>query len=410
MMWLDSILFVATGLAILAWASLSRYIVLVQRRRDETRETLESARLALNHLSDATPEARKSALETLFRQSSRELLMRCAAERDLSADSFLTLVSLLEERWSLDSLIEDAEFHETKREQWRRLTALRILARLEHPRAMELLGLAVEETDREVVECALALLGRSQDPAAVDRLLDAFAAAPTYASRIAVYLDQSPHPIGGQLAELLDDKRPVVRQWAATLLSRYPEDVDESRLAWLTNDADANVRKAAIQTLGRVGSGQAAACAVHLLSDTVPFVRAHAARALAELGRSDYAKRLADLLGDKDWWVRLAARESLEIMGTEVWPVLVKCLDHPDKFVRNGAAEIVQNLGVLDNLIVLEAASDYPTRSKLDMLKRITDAGGIRLTESLVERAGPVVGPRVRRLLDSIGIERVGAA
>ncbi|MEQ1908216.1 MAG: HEAT repeat domain-containing protein [Vicinamibacterales bacterium] len=410
MIWFDSTLFIAAALAILAWAALSGYIVLVQRRRDVTRDTLESARLALDRLRSATPEARRSALDLLFRHSSRELLMRCAAERDLSADAFLTLVSLLEERWTLDSLIDDATFHETVREKWRRLTALRILARLEHPRVVELLGRAVEDADREVVECALALLGRSQDPGAVDRLLEAFTAAPAYTSRIAVYLDQSPHPIGHQLAELLNDKRPVVRQWAATLLSRYPDDVDESRLAWLTNDVDANVRKAAIQTLGQVGTGQAAACAVHLLADAVPFVRAHAARALAELGRADYAKRLADLLGDKDWWVRLAARESLELMGTEVWPVLVRCLDHPDKFVRNGAAEIVQNLGVLDNLILLEAASDYPTRSKLDMLKRITDAGGIRLTESLVERAGPVVGPRVRRLLDSIGLERVGAA
>ena len=410
MMWLDSILFVAAALAILAWAALSGYIVLVQRRRDATRDTLESARLALDRLRGATPETRRTALDLLFRQSSRELLMRCAAERDLSADAFLTLVSLLEERWTLDSLIDDATFHETMREKWRRVTALRILARLEHPRAVELLGRAVEDADREVVECALALLGRSEDPAAVDRLLDAFTAAPAYTSRIAVYLDQSPHPIGSQLAVLLNDKRPVVRQWAATLLSRYPDDVDESRLAWLTNDADANVRKAAIQTLGQVGTGQAAACAVHLLADAVPFVRAHAARALAELGRADYAKRLADLLGDRDWWVRLAARESLELMGTEVWPVLVRCLDHPDRFVRNGAAEIVQNLGVLDNLILLEAASDYPARSKLDMLKRITDAGGVRLTESLVERAGPVVGPRVRRLLDSIGLERVGAA
>ena len=409
-MWFDSILFVAAALAILAWAALSGYILLVQRRRDVTRGTLESARLALHRLGGATLETRRRALDLLFRHSSRELLMRCAAERELSPDAFLALVSLLEERWTLDSLIDDAMFHETRREKWRRVTALRILARLEHPRAVELLGRAVEDADREVVECALALLGRSEDPAAVERLLDAFAAAPAYAARIAVYLDQSPHPIGNQLAELLNDERAVVRQWAATLLSRYPEDVDESRLAWLTNDVDANVRKAAIQTLGRVGTGQAAACAVHLLTDTVPYVRAHAARALAELGRADYAKRLADLLGDKDWWVRLAARESLELMGTEVWPVLVKCLDHPDKFVRNGAAEIVQNLGVLDNLIMLEAASDYPTRSKLDMLKRITDAGGIRLTESLVERAGPVVGPRVRRLLDSMGLERVGAA
>jgi len=139
-------------------------------------------------------------------------------------------------------------------------------------------------------------------------------------------------------------------------------------------------------------------------------VRAHAVRALGELGRIDQAESVSSMLGDADWWVRLAARESLEMMGPEVWPVLVRCLDHPDRFVRNGAAEVVQNLGVLDSLIMMEAASDNPAIAKVAMLQRITAAGGVRFTESLVERAGPVVGPRVRRLLDTMGLEHVGAA
>jgi hypothetical protein len=90
--------------------------------------------------------------------------------------------------------------------------------------------------------------------------------------------------------------------------------------------------------------------------------------------------------------------------------VLVRCLDHRDRFVRNGAAEVVQNLGVLDSLIVLEAASDSPNAVKVEMLQRIAAAGGVRFTESLVERAGPVIGPRIRRLLDALGVEQVGAA
>ena len=80
-----------------------------------------------------------------------------------------------------------------------------------------------------------------------------------------------------------------------------------------------------------------------------------------------------------------------------------------DRFVRNGAAEVVQNLGVLDSLIMLEAATTNPAGAKVAMLQRIAAAGGVRFTESLVERAGPVVGPRVRRLLDTMGLEHVGA-
>jgi len=59
---------------------------------------------------------------------------------------------------------------------------------------------------------------------------------------------------------------------------------------------------------------------------------------------------------------------------------------------------------------VMEAATDDPAPQKIDMLRRIATAGGVRLTDSLVERAGPTVGPRVRGLLAAIGLADVGAA
>ena len=87
-----------------------------------------------------------------------------------------------------------------------------------------------------------------------------------------------------------------------------------------------------------------------------------------------------------------------------------RCLDDSDRFVRNGAAEVFQNIGVLDSFIVMEAASDDPSHAKVELLRRVAAAGGTRLTESLVERAGPKTGPRVRRLLETVGLEHVGAA
>jgi len=154
----------------------------------------------------------------------------------------------------------------------------------------------------------------------------------------------------------------------------------------------------------------ATACGLRLLQDPFAYVRAHAARALGELARGNLAEDVAGLLGDSDFWVRLAARESLEMMGSEVWPVLMRRLNDEDRFVRNGAAEVIQNLGVLDSLIVMEAASDNPGEAKIDMLRRIAAAGGVRFTESLVDRAGPIVGLRIRQLLATIGLEHVGAA
>lgn len=409
MMWLDSVLFGGLVLAMLAWAALSAYILGVQRRREATRALLASTLSRLESMADVPLAQRVDAVRPLLTPATRELLMHGAAERDLPDHIFDTLVALLAERWTTDSLVRDASGHASKRDKWRRTTALRILARMSHPKLIDLLARAIDEADPDVVAGALALLGRSSDPRAVDLLVGALGSRRLSASRVAVYLDQSPQHLGPKLTGLLDHPNAVVRQWSATLLARYPDEPVEHTLAELTTDPDPRVRKAAIQTLGRIGNDEAAACAIQLLTDPTSYVRAHAVRALGELGRVDQADRVSSLLGDGDWWVRLAARESLEMMGAEVWPVLVRCLDHRDKFVRNGAAEVVQNLGVLDSLIMLEAATDNPAGAKVAMLQRIAAAGGVRFTESLVERAGPVVGPRVRRLLDTMGLERVGA-
>ena len=409
MMWLDSVLFVTVVLAIVAWAALSAYILRVERQREATATTLAATLASLETLQAAPVDERLAAIRPILQDCTRERLMHAAAERDVPDHAFESLVPLLNERWGIDSLVRDAGAHASSRDKWRRMTALRILARRGHAQTLDLLARATDDADVDVAATGLALLGRSHDPMAVDVLLAALASPRLSPSRVAVYLDQSPQHLGSRLTALLGHAEPVVRQWAATLLARYPDEPVEARLLELTHDADPRVRKAAIQTLGRIGSDDAGESAIQLLTDPVPYVRAHAVRALGELGRSDQADRVSPLLGDGDWWVRLAARESLEMMGAEVWPVLVRCLDHRDKFVRNGAAEVVQNLGVLDSLIMLEAATDNPAGTKVAMLRRIASAGGVRFTESLVERAGPVVGPRVRRLLDTMGLEHVEA-
>jgi len=408
-MLLDLTLLGGVVAAVLSWAVLSAYILRVQHRRYGTRAALSSTFKALEPLAGAPVAERLARVLPLLRGASRELVMSGAADRDVPTYVFDTLVALLAERWTLDSLVRDAAHHRSARDKWRRVTALRILGRLEHPGLVSLLGAALDDTDDDVSSCSLALLSRSRDPRAVDVLLGALASPHLSASRVAVYVDQSPQDLGPALAALLSHVNPVVRQWAATLVARYPDEPVAGRLAELTRDADPRVRKAAIQALGRVGGDAAIEPAEALLTDPVSFVRAYAVRTLGDRGHVDQAHRVAALLADGDWWVRLATREALEQMGAEVWPVLVRCLDHRDRFVRNGAAEVMQNLGVLDNLIMMEAATDSPAPAKVDMLQRIAAAGGPRFAESLVERAGPVVGPRVRRLLDTMGLEHVDA-
>ena len=291
------------------------------------------------------------------------------------------------------------------------MAAIRILAHSGHLAATELLAHAVGDEDADVGMVALSALGASNDPSAIGILLNALRQGRRPASRVAAHLDRSPQHIADKLTRLLQDEDAVVRLWAATLLARYADVPGlEDQLAPLASDPDPRVRKAAVGSLGKIGGDIAPDVALRLLRDPVAFVRAHAARALGNLGLPGHADSVAALLGDSDWWVRRAAKDSLEMMGPEVWPVLFRCLDHPDRFVGNGAAEVFQNLGILDSLVLLEAATDNPGRHKIAMLQRIVAAGGTRLTDSLVDRCGPILGPRVRDLLDTIGLRHAGAA
>jgi HEAT repeat protein len=352
-----------------------------------------------------------TGLRSVLAGASRELVMRAAADRTTPAHAVEPLGQYLVDRWGVERVLADATSHRTRRDQWRRMTALKILFRMQHPHALTLLAAAVQDPDAAVARSAIAILGASSDREPAALLVRALQSLRFTPATLAAQLERSDAPIAADLRSLLNDGNPMVRQYAAALLGRYVGERGlEQALLPLAADPDPRVRKAAIESLGKIGADDAAGAAVTLLADPVPYVRANAARAIAALERTDLAPEVARLFADQDWWVRRAVKESLTQMGPDVLPVLVGTLRSSDRFARNGAAEVIQNLGLLDSLITMEAASDNPSPSKIEMLRRITEAGELRLTESLLQRAGPVLGPRLRQLLHQIGIDYVGAA
>ena len=409
---IEPVLHTGAVLAVLLWSSLAAYVIHIDRRRTAARGIVADVLgiLAREEIRSAQVSERVSRVAPLLEQVSRDMVLHTAADGGTPDDAVEVLTTYLVERWGIYTIVREASFHRKSRDIWRRTASLKVLFHLDHPQIIEVLGRALDSPSAEVASVALTLLGRSASPRASEILIDALKSKKHPPSRIAVHLERSPARPADRYRELLSDVDPVMRLWGATLLADFPEvEWVEGALAPLVNDEDPRVRKAAIQSMGKVGDAVAADAALRLLRDSSPFVRAHAARALGELDRADAAREVAELLGDQDWWVRAAAKASLEMLGAEVWPVLMRCLDHQDEFVRNGAAEVFQNLGILDDLIVMEAASDDPSGSKIDLLRRIAAAGGMRLTDSLIERSG-AAAPRVRHLLTSIGLEQVGAA
>jgi len=394
------------------WSALVIYVLGSRLIYDFRRRKMQSVRkiLAQSRLDAVSAEERARRVRQVLDSLPRRMIRRLATDNSTTGRMAEVFSLCAIERWGIDRMVKEASSHHGPIQKWRRIAALRILSQARYPNMLALLERALDERDRHVLGAAVDILGKINDLRAAKLLVEALCTQRYPASRIATQLDHFPLPVRELLRPLLQDPEPVARLWGATLLSRYsPTREIEDELAALGHDPDPRVRKAAIVTLGKLGVPSAATVATKLLDDPVWWVKAHAARTLGHLGRHDLAPLIAPLLADTEWWVRTAAKESLETMGKAVWRVLVPYLDHPDRFARNGAAEVLQNMGVLDSLLA-EAAEGDLGRDDHEVLRKALEAGGVGLVEALAGRTEPEVGPRVREVLEELGLEPAGRA
>ena len=266
-----------------------------------------------------------------------------------------------------ERLLAHAAQHRSDHGKWRRIAALRTLVRARHPRRQALLKAASRDGDVDVVGAAVRLLGEI-DTVWASRILVAALRENRYPrARVAAQLERRTPGIGPKLEPLLRRTDPNLRFWAATLLAGCPG-VGRERLLELVRDRDANVRAASIETLAERRDLGALEAARSLLADDVWFVRVHALRALGRLGDVADAGGVARSLGDARWWVRSAAKDALREYGIGAAGSVIPLLDHLDPFVRNGAAEVLQDIGFVDAMAT--------TGAEGALLERILEAGG----------------------------------
>ena len=398
-------------LVLATWAGTGLYLLVTGIGSGRRALALARARrvLAAIEIPDTNEPSLRSAMVSLVATLSEDVVLPLAATPTSRPVLDRVLADAAVARCGRTSLEAIVATPRAPKHNWRRIAAMRVLSVASSPGSLvSLLRRALDDPDQEIVGASLAVLGRLPDMAAASALVDALQQGKYAPSRIATYLDQFPLPIGDLLRPLLDHPDPSARYWGATLLSRHESPGLQDALVRLTQDPSPLVRKAAVTSLSQIDREASGPVARVLLGDQVWYVRAHAARALASAVGAEAAGEIAPLLTDREWWVRLAARESLQQMGEEIWSVLVPYLDHEDAFARNGAAEVLQNIGVLDSLIVMEAATSRPSASKVEMLRKIAAAGGTRMTEALLERVDDQARPRIRQMLASLGLEPTG--
>ena len=332
----------------------------------------------------------------------RRTLERVAADTATPTALAGALASRLVARWGAATYEKRAGSTRAGARRWRRIIALHILFHADSPNILDLLEQALASSDREIVGAAVSLLGRIADLGAARLLIGALIEGRYPASRIATHLDRFPLRIADELQPLLREPAPALRFWGVTLLARYS---NEREVGELASDPDERVRKAVAETLGS-GMGKTEASSrllAGLLKDESWIVRAHAARALGDLKRVEYAASIASLLADTQWWVRLAAKETLFALGESSVPVLLQQLAHHDRFARNGAAEVLQNLGWVDRVLE-EAMAGRSEDSVKEHLRGALEAGGVGMVSSIVWRQGPSEAPKLEAFLGSLGL------
>ena len=401
------------------WLAMSAWVVVDRVRHDRRQGRLRSIQRAL---SDPTLEAlppieRAAAVRDMLTRLPTLVVYRMTGDVDLAPWVRESCARHALEQIGLQRMLRDATPHRGANRKWRRISALHALVYARPDSIHALLRAALADADADVASAAASVLLRIGDERAAEILIGGLRSARLPASRIAARLERFTIPIDDLLRPLLTSPRAEARYWAATLLRNQH---DHSGLAAaivpLVDDADAPVRKAALLTLAAMQSPDVARLASWRLTDPVPYVRSAAINALAQTGertpdrtrRQAIAAGIASSLADRDWSVRTAAKDALARLGPATWRAVAAELSSADAFARNGAAEVLQNLGVLDWTMRGIASGVRPSDEALDVLKRALREGGVAMADAAMLRTKTEPIPDITNLLATLELE--GAA
>jgi HEAT repeat protein len=409
------------GLAAMAtlWTGFSGWVVADRVRFDRSerrRLTIERA-LADTTLASLRPLERAAAVRDMLGRLPADDVYRMTGNADLPPWVREVCGAHALEHVGLDRMLRDATPHRGARRKWRRISALHALVYARPDSIHALLRIALADADADVASAAASVLQRLGDRRAAEILIAGLRASRLPASRIAARLARFPIPFDDLLEPLLTSQRPEARYWAVTMLRDHHGYGRTESIVPLVDDPDAPVRKAALLTLAAMQAPDVVRLAGWRLSDPAPFVRSAAIHALAQVGerspdrgrRSALAATIAPALADRDWSVRTAAKDALARLGPATWRAVAAQLSSEDRFARNGAAEVLQNLGVLDWTLRGIASGVRPSPEALDVLKRALREGGMPMADAAMLRSKAEPIPAIDQLLSSLELEEAAS-
>ncbi len=202
-----------------------------------------------------------------------------------------------------------------------RQTTIEVLGDLKNEETTPYLIKMLKDPNKEVRYAAFEALGKIKDERAIDPLLEALAEADVKGRKI---ITRSLAAFGLELFYprmdyLMGLESPEVEQALCWILGDTGDEGAIRILKFFLQNKDANVRAAAIGSLGRIPHKESARAVLQCAHDVNKRVRASVANALHRIGIEEGLEELALLLKDPDPFVRNRAALSLSWLSQQPW-------------------------------------------------------------------------------------------
>jgi HEAT repeat protein len=382
----------AIGLfTVLAWFIYTTYLDRVERRLAARKSLYRELVSELATRDRALLEPTIHQMKTLYDLDALEAVLEEQARSAVGRPDWL--LEVYDELGLVDKYVDKLR----SAPKWRdRAFAAELLGRVGGAKAVPALLDTVQATrteDSDVREIALRALARIADPRAVEPLIAALSSADTWlTARIADILTRHGEAAVDPLMALLTGSpHPPARAWAANVLGEVGAQRAFPALVRALNDGNDEVRGKAATALGRLGDRRAIHHLLeHLLTDPAPFVRVRIACTLGQFGGPEVIDRLVHALRDPAWWVRMRSVEALEQIGPEAEGPLLVALDDADGTIRGRAAAALERLGVAESLVRMIVTGENSAEAS-DMLVRLSTGGARELLVELMRHSSPAV-------------------
>jgi HEAT repeat protein len=257
--------------------------------------------------------------------------------------------------------------------KWYRIQAIISLGYANAPNAVGILKMSLVSKDPDIAYYSLLALGQIKTDLSARVLLDSIKNVNFSGNRIISLLEGFPSSVVEEASRATQSEDAVTRYWAVKLISRFATKAKLKRMEELTRDESLNVRAAACECLGKIGSPEARDAVLQCLRDKGWFVRMHAVKALEAVLGKEAINEIAVLLRDEEEPVRETVKQAMASNIETSLAYIEKFIQEDDKKLKKDCAQILEDSGYISILFKQILSREAHIRDR-----------GVRLLEGVI--------------------------